>query len=102
MAIRRLKGGNCSASYTSPKAPDPIQRVTLQSPSSAPCSKYLQNWHVTCSSTTTEALMGAVSTRVADVVRFSCAFLGFKQYVIASLLCDVHWSSLPDGLRCHE
>src|SRR5258708_1071199 len=56
MATRLFNGGSCSASYTSPKAPEPIHLVTRQSPSSAPCSKYLQKGQATCPSTATGLL----------------------------------------------
>src|SRR2546421_7980264 len=90
-ATRRFKGGNCCASYTSPNVPEPIQLVTRQSPSKAPSSRYLQNWHVTCSSCCRDEFKdcsaASLGDRVAsagtvtdeDILIFLCGFLGFKQ-----------------------
>src|SRR5260370_25627157 len=93
IATRRCNGGSCSASYTSPNAPEPIQRITRQSPSSTPSSKYLQYWQDTCLSTATGAFSPVVSANATAGAcnfegmeakpLFSCAFLGFKQCTIA-------------------
>src|ERR1700681_3782069 len=83
IATRRLRGGDCTASYTSPNAPEPIQRVTRQSPSSASCNKYLQKRHATCSSTATDTAFAPSSVAAEDEIPlFSCDFLGFKQCII--------------------
>src|SRR5260370_40075869 len=90
MATRLFNGGSCSASYTSPKAPEPIHLVTRQSPSSAPCSKYLQKGQATCSSTATgllpmeapgEATLGLPGDEISGSL-FSCGLLGFRQSLI--------------------
>src|SRR5258706_6235921 len=93
IATRRCNGGSCSASYTSPNAPEPIQRITRQSPSSTPSSKYLQYWQDTCVSTAAGAFSTVDSANATAAAcnfegmeakpLFSCAFLGFKQCTIA-------------------
>src|SRR5712671_5338557 len=91
IATRLFNGGSCSASYTSPNVPEPIHLITRQSPSSAPFSKYLQMWQVTCSSTATaiapvEARSEATLELSGDEITgslFSRAFLGCRQYIIS-------------------